>query len=356
MNYKEELINKEVILTSEQKTLTVIDVIENKNFKEIKVSLSNGKTYYLYLGLTKNVFVFVDDKIQKSLLKEVSDCDSNEKQLEKQKEEIRKKAISENKEKAIIENKNKVVKTKRVKDPNIRIDRKNVAYKATYCDGNGNWFTAPCSSSCRNRNCSKNGGGRFCSTNSVCRRVIDGLSTDKDVYDAFNTSFLCYESRMLLDYKIYAGRDDDGTVRGWSLDNDRLVILTTVKPNQIEEERVIFAIFLINHSYDKDDEEASATSYPDCRLSLTEEESESMKYWDYAPGEGDNNIIQWKEGLLRYQTDEMCATVLRDVVRIIEKRNDPAQTEYARNFLNKFLNKIKMQEEDISEKHGARIK
>ena len=42
---------------------------------------------------------------------------------------------------------------------------------------------------------------------------------------------------------------------------------------------------MINHSYDKDDEEASATSYPDCRIALSEEEADQMKYWDYAPGE-----------------------------------------------------------------------
>lgn len=185
---------------------------------------------------------------------------------------------------------------------------------------------------------------------------MDGLVSENEIRNAYNVSFLCYESKLLLDYKIYAGRDDDGTVRGWSLDSDRLVILTTVKPHEPEEERVIFGVFLINHSYEKDDEEASATSYPECRLSLSKEESEQMKYWDYAPGEGINNLIQWKEGLLRYQTDEMCATVLRDFVKVIEKRNDPQQTEYARNFLKIFLQKIGLEEEDIPEKQGARIK
>ena len=51
----------------------------------------------------------------------------------------------------------------------------------------------------------------------------------------------------------------------------------------------------------------------------------------------------------------MCATVLRDLVKIVEKRNDIVQTEYAKAFLRKFLQKIGREEEDIPEKSGARI-
>ena len=80
-----------------------------------------------------------------------------------------------------------------------------------------------------------------------------------------------------------------------------------------------------------------------------------MKYWDYAPGEGKNNLIQWKEGLLRYQTDEMCLTVLKDLVKIIEKRNNEEQTNLAKGFLKKFLSIVGKEESSIPEKNGARL-
>ena len=355
---EEQLLNQQVINNRTGDLLTIVGVTDLVNISETRVSFDNGKTYVLMLAIMNNIIKFVDEEIQKAIVEEISAHNNMQNQIKIKKEEINRQAIEKNRIQAEIDARNKPQKRRgrgSSIDPNIRKDRKNVAYKATYCDGNGDWFKGPCSASCREMNCSKNGGGRFCSTNSACRKVIDGLADESEIKKAFDISFLCYESKMLIDYKIYAGRDDDGTVRGWSLDNDRLVILTTVKPYQNEEDRVIFGAFLINHSYDKDDEEASATSYPDCRIALSEEEADQMKYWDYAPGEGANNLIQWKEGLLRYQTDEMCATVLRDLVKIVEKRNDIVQTEYAKAFLRKFLQKIGREEEDIPEKSGARI-
>ena len=347
MNYKEKLFNQKIILNKENTILGIVEVSDANNIGELKVTLSNNKTYLLLVALPNGALMFVDNDIQNQLLDEISKYNLRQIELEQQNKEAKRLAAIEawKKEEAEKLSKKKI----------IRKDRKNVAYKATYCDGGGHWFKAPCSVACRNANCSKFGGGRFCSTNSVCRKVIDKLATVEEIYGAFNNNMLCYESRILLDFKIYAGRDDDGSLRGWSLDNDRLVILTTVKPGQSEKDRVIFGAFLINHSYDKDDEEACATSYPDCRLSLTEEESECMKYWDYAPGEGDNNLIQWKEGLLRYQADLMCATVLKDLVKIVEKRNNPQETQNAKQFLNKFLEIIKIPEDKIPEKSGARI-
>ena len=355
MDFKELLLNKDVVLTNSGVKLKIVEIREVKNIKELKIVFNNGEAYSLYVAVKNNAISFADKNIQKELIEEISNFDSKQAELAQQIEEVRRTAITEAKKRAEIEARERKQSGQgKGTDQYVRKDRKNVAYKATYCDGNGRWFGAPCSHACRSINCAKNG-GRFCSTNSVCKAVIDGRANEKEVMDAFDSKLLCYESRMLLDYKIYAGRDDDGTVRGWSLDNDRLVILTTVKPGQLEEDRVIFGAFLINHSYDKNDEEASATSYPECRIALTQEEADEMKYWDYAPGEGADNLIQWKEGLLRYQTDEVCATVLKDLVRIIKKRGKPEQTQYAQNFLNIFLSKIKKKESDIPEKSGARI-
>ena len=354
---KELLLNQQVIFNNFPNPLTITNVSDFKSLKDIRITLENGKTIVLFLAFSNNFLKFVDENVQSQIENEVHFVNENHKQLKEEKAKIEAEAMIKAVERAKKIAKNKVAKkhSKIKNNPNIRKDRKNVAVKATYCDGNGTWFSGPCSLECRNRNCSRNG-GRFCSTNSVCKKVIDGSATEQDILEAFNNTFLCYESKMLIDYKIYAGRDDDGTVRGWSLDNDRLVILTTVKPGESEEQRVIFGVFLINKSFDKDEDEAYATSYPSCRLSLTEEEAEQMKYWDYAPGEGANNLIQWKEGLLRYQSDLMCATVLKDMVEVISKRNDQTQTVRANAFLNLFLEKINVKIDDVPNKNGARIK
>lgn len=343
MDYEKELTDQKVILNDGKTEQTIVKVIVRDNVSELMIFLSDSKKPYLLEAALSNAsFSFVNKNIQDEVTKEIADF-----KLKQKEEDEREKVEAIKRQATAIRNGKNTIEV-------VRIDRKNVAYKATYCDGNGDWFRAPCSAKCRNANCSR-GGGRFCSTNSVCKRVVDCLANEEDVKDAFDNVNLCYESRMLLDFKIYAGRDDDGTVRGWSLGNDRLVILTTVKPGYSEEDRVIFGAFLVKQSFDKYNEEASATSYPDCRIALTEEESEHMKYWDYAPGEGKNNLIQWKEGLLRYQTDEMCLTVLKDLVKIIEKRNSEEQTNLAKGFLKKFLSIVGKEESSISEKNGARL-
>ena len=354
---KELLLNQQVIFNDVSDPLTIKSVNDFNSIKDIRITLENGKIISLYVAFNNNVLKFIDETIQSQVANEIHLLNENQQQLKEERAIIEAAAMQKAVERAQkiaqikAANKRSTIKN----NSNVRKDRKNVAVKATYCDGNGNWFSGPCSKECRNRNCSRNG-SRFCSTNSVCKKVIDGLVAEQEIFDAFNDSFLCYESKMLIDYKIYAGRDDDGTVRGWSLDNDRLVILTTVKPGYTEEERVIFGVFLINKSFDKDEEEAYATSYPSCRLSLSEEEAEQMKYWDYAPGEGTNNLIQWKEGLLRYQSDIMCATVLKDIVGIISRRNDNAQTVRANAFLNLFLKKINVKIDDVPTKSGAKTK
>ena len=347
-----ELLGQVVIINASKEEATITQVT-NQKIDEINISLDNGKTYRLKLVIINNIIHFKDDQVQKAVL----DAINNHNIEQDKKEEIRKEAtrvaIQNNIQKSIKAEE----KRKNSSKEKVRKDEKNAAYKATYCDGNGQWFTAPCSAQCRHRNCSKYGGGVFCSTESTCKEVEDGKKDESAINEAFNNTFLCYESRILLDYKIYAGRDGSGKLRGWRLDKDRLVVLTTIKPGREEKDRVIFGAFLVEHSYEKTlEEEASVTSYPDCRLALTPEEAEQMKYWEYKPGERGKNPIQWKEGLTRFISDSVCTTILKDLVKIIEKRNDPLQTASAKAFLNKFLGILHMKEEEIPEKMGALAK
>ena len=354
---REQLINQQVILNTGDK-LTIIDVEKENDLESLTLTFNNEKSARLLMAVKSGYVTFVDNKLQQYVLDVIAEHEDNQHQAELAKQAHREVVLEIAIKRAAKEAKIKATQKKRAKrsDPSIRIDRKNVAYKATYCDGGTNgWFRGPCSQACRERNCSRKG-GEFCRTNSVCKKVEDGHASENEIQEAYTSSFLCYECNLLNEYKIFAGLNHDGTPRGWRLDNDRLVILTTIKPGNSEIDRVIFGAFLIKQSYDKDgDKEAYAISYPDCRLSLTEEEAEELKYWDYAPGEGKDHIIQWKEQLFRYQSDETCAIILRDLVKIIKKRNDPAQSEYAEAFYNKFLEKIHKEDSDIPSPSGPRL-
>ena len=347
-----DLLNQKVVFTA-SKEEAVVTQVEGQKIDEMKISLDNGKKYILKLVIVNKVISFKDEAVQKSVLDEINNHNIAQEKIEEIRKEATRVAIQNNIQKAKEQEKARKYNSKE----KVRKDEKNAAYKATYCDGNGSWFTAPCSAKCRHRNCSKYSGGVFCRTESTCKEVEDSRKDESAINEAFNNTFLCYESRILTDYKIYAGRDGSGKLRGWRLDKDRLVVLTTIKPGREEKDRIIFGAFLVEHSYEKTlEEEASVTSYPDCRIALSEEEAEQMKYWEYKPGEKGNNPVQWKEGLTRFISDAVCATILRDLVKVVEKRNDPAQTEYAKAFLNKFLKLLQMEENEIPEKAGALAK
>lgn len=350
------LINQKV-LHKDGTELIVAKVIESKRLDEVSIVFEGGKTFRLMTCVEKGIITFKDPKIQQQVLDAIDEHNGVKAQIKIQNEENEKIAREVNRKKAEEEaKKNPPLHKRRTGNEYIRKDNQNVAYKATYCDGNGNWFTKPCSLECRERNCSKNARAEFCKTNSLCKRYIDGQATEQDIQNNYSTGFLCYECRLLVDYKVYAGLDYTGKPFNWRLNDNRLVVLTTIKPGCAEVDRVIFGIMLVDKSYPKDgDKEAYATTYPDCRLSLTEEEAEEMKYWDYSKGDKGNRPIQWTERLWRCQPDSVCARILKDMVDVIAKRNNKEQLDYAQKFLNKFLEMIKMDEDEIPEKDGARL-
>lgn len=362
MMRKEQFLDQKVFNVRDEEELTIKDVENPDKIRELKIKFETGKSFILYLAFKNGIIQFKNKELEKEISNEIKQYDLEQEKLEAEQAEINKSAMEVAIKRAEAEAQKRATLPRRgrnsVHRTESRIDKKNIAYKATYCDGNGNWFTSPCSENCREHNCLRSSRAEFCKTNSLCKKVMDGLASENDILNAWKTNFLCYESKLFVDYTIYAGRHNDNRPINWKLDNDRLVILTTVFPGDDERERVIFGAMLINRSIKKDgDKESCATSYPECRIALTPEEAKTMKYWDYAPGEGGNkNLIQWNEKLWRYQTDATCATVLKDLVEVIDKRNNKQESLYAHNFLTKFLELIHMNENDVPEKSGAATK
>ena len=359
---KEKLLGQKILKVSDNTSLTIVGVGNEKTIDDATIELDNGRSIKLFVAIKNGAFQFADPKIQKEVIAEIENFQKSESNKKAQQAQIEKEALAVAKENAkkeeVVIAKTKSPRGNRTARQNVRRDRRNIAYKATYCDGNGNWFAAPCSAETRNFNCNETTRARFCRTNSICKEVENGDKSEAEIMNAYGTNFLCYECKLLREFTIYAGRKGNGALIGWKLESDRIAILTTIFPYQDEEDRVIFGAILINRSYDKDeDREAYATSFPEYRIALTPEEAKTMKYWEYAPGEGANkNLIQWNEQLWRYQNDSTCATILKDLVAVIAKRGNEAETQAAQAFLDKFLGLIKMNEDDIPAKAGALIK
>ena len=357
---KEELLNQKMIYNGE--TLVIVDAYNLNDINDLMVTFDNGKTFKLSLPFTNGKIKFVDEALQNRFNDELNKKADASKEREQKIDANMQHAVKRAKKEAEILASLPPSKKRRIggkQKPYVRKTRHNIAYKATYCDGNGDWFKAPCSEECRKYNCAKTTRATFCRKGSVCREVLDGKKPESAILESLRTNLLCYESRLLLDFTVSAGRKEkDNTPFNWNLRNDTLVVFTTIPMNGKEKDRIICGAMLVKHSYPKDgDKEAYATSYEDCRIALTQKEAEELKYWEYAPGEGSHkNLIQWNEKLWRFQEDITCATILKDIVAVIEKRNDPEQTAYARAFLDKYLQKIGKQLNEIPNKQGVLAK
>ncbi len=240
-------------------------------------------------------------------------------------------------------------------------NRLNGVYKANFCDGNisgkfnncDNWYKAPCSKKCMEKNAKH--GGPNCSKR-ICSKYVNGTATEKDIKELEKNKELCYESHIFTDYEIsagYSGEYPDITPNGWSLEDDRVVLLTTREPGKREEERIIFGVFMVDKVYPMEAKKpARATSYPECRIALTYDEAKHFKYWEYS-GPNKDGSIGWQERLLRYQTDNVCARVLIDIVELMKKTRTPNEVAYAEAFLNKYLKMIGKPANQIPQKNGA---
>jgi len=216
-------------------------------------------------------------------------------------------------------------------------NKRNIAYKATYCDGNGSWFRKPCSKKCIENNIREN---RSWCSRSLCKDFLDGKATSSDINNKWaTTQDLCYESRILEDFSVSAGLDEEtnNPRKFVKLERERLVVLTTVEPKNRGNERIIFGAFLVERIISDEFGADKAISQEDYRIELNINEARKMKFWDYYENANNPDSEQWGSGLIRYLSDDLSAKILYDMVEIIKKRKNSTDTANATDFLNKYL-------------------
>ncbi len=332
MEYK-NLINEKV-KSKEGKIGTITDAYEKGKTIYLIVQIEGEEKRYNFDALIKGFLTFENESLQYELKHEIE----------------KKKTDEENFFKEINEHNNqrleKLSKDKEVKKrKNSNYNKLNIAYKATYCDGNGYWFKNPCSKQCMENNIKS---GRSWCSRSLCKKFIDG-KVGQSVIDEHWQKDLCYESRILEDFTVSAGIDESGSPRSFvKLTRDRLVVLTKVEPSMQGNERIIFGTFLVENIIDQNGTDAAkALSYPKYRIELTQEEARHLKFWNYYSNVNCPESERWNQGLVRYLSDELSAKILYDIVQIIKKRNDIIQSSEAQLFLDKYLEIIGRAENDI---------
>ena len=315
-------------------------VIIGQDEKNITIKFEKEETTFPFPLSFENFLKFKDAKLQSEV--EALIVEFKEKEAQKKTEEREAKLRAAEEAKRAEEE--RIAAEKRKTSPatyDRNADENNLAFKCNFCDGgcsaNCLGFKGVCSDEQIKYNIEKKSRA-WCSDkkDSACYKYHTKAITREEL-DALNTNgnFVCYEAKMLVDWKAEAGEDRNGVdgprarrITGAS--KNSLAVLTTELPDIPDgKKRVIFGVFITGVVDEGDDIQAGyVKAKGDYYIELTPEESKEMMFWHYYKNPNSPEKIQWGTGLYRYMKDTSCARILADIVNI---KTDPAEKAHAQN-------------------------
>lgn len=242
--------------------------------------------------------------------------------------------------------------------------RENIAFKCNYCDGGKSdkeiGFNGACSDEIIKNNIEIEQRTWCSSKESDCLSYLNGKISRMELDNIHNDGgYVCYESQMLREWKAMAGIVQRGDRAGQPMklnkvQNNSLCVLTTRLPNTREEDRFIFAVFLVDENYEGDNyEEGYVSTKSKYKIKLSPKEAENMLFWSYHANENQSEVARWSSGLHRYFGDEQAIQILRDLSLLKEGTEDE---ELAEAFLQYFARINSIDIDSVTEKNGALIR
>lgn len=209
----------------------------------------------------------------------------------------------------------------------------NIAIKCSFCDGGQDadkiGYGGICSDDVIKNNIETEKRPVCKNENSFCRQYHDGVIDRRSLDEILeNNGFICYESRMLKDFKAFAGYSQSGANKSKpiamnKLDKNSLCILTTCYPKTVEEMRCIFAAYLVDDSYSDADRKAGHISTNSkYRFSFSHEESQRLLFWNYYANNTKPDLAKWCMGEYRYFDNIIAAQILKDIEEVKKGTND----------------------------------
>lgn len=283
----------------------------------------------------------------------------------KQKERERQKIQSALEERVESKQNGKIVqRTVEKKSSQKSISRKNIAFKCNYCDGGKTrdriGFYGVCSDKLIEYNISVAHHVWCSSEECPCRQYYDKRIDKQELNSIMrsnaNKGFVCYESAMLRDWKASAGITQTGEDKGkpmrlLKVQPMSLAVLTTREPYTTDDTRFVFAVFLVDETYEGDNrDEGYVTTSSEFRLELKHEEAKKIRFWNYYYNPKAPELIKLGSGLHRYLSAEQAAQILRDIA--VVKSNTPEE-ELAICFYQYFCRINKIDIENLPPPSGA---
>lgn len=327
----ERFINQKVNIKKTSDTVFEEGIITaiSKEDGLITIKTKSKEREFDFATVDNGVIRFVDKELQSiapSFFRELKDC-YEKMQNEKDEENIER------------------IKNEYVCRIRRDIGDSNVAFKCTFCNGGSSdkniGFIGPCTPELREFNVEHRTwcGSNSCRCRKLMRNEIDQITFDRMLESDKKEDFLCYESKMFVDWVCYAGMKEK-TGEPMALNKAQvgsLAVLTT-RPvvNGIEvsqEETQIIGVFLIAKHDDKSSIGGSVSAHDKYRISLTPDESKRMLLWKYHSNENKKEKPFWGSGLHRYLSDMECCQILKDIVDVVI---DKDKKRLAQELLDKF--------------------
>ena len=239
--------------------------------------------------------------------------------------------------------------------------RQNIAFKCNFCNGGHSdeqiGFCSVCSDDLIKYNIDVAKHIWCSSADSDCLRYLNGEISREELDDYMNTEYgVCYESQMLNNWTAFAGIVHSGEREGMPMKLNQvqvnsLCVLTTREPNTPENERFIFAAFLVDETYEGDMRDAGyVTTKSEYKIKLSPKEAKKMLYWNYHANSNQQEVTAWGSGLHRYYDDIEAAQILKDIATI--KKGTEAE-DLANKFFKHFCLINKVDIDNIPKSNGA---
>lgn len=311
-------------------------IIIDHGDKYLTISFQQENKKFQYPDAFKSFLKVKDPSVDNAIHQELNAIDEGKNHIQKEQAEKNRQA-QQSASPQTIAPKIRIITTKspnRIKAKK-EIARYNVAFKCNYCDGGKSpeqiGFNGICSDAIIHNNIAIEHRSWCSDPDCACREYFDGEITRFELEKTMgDNDFICYESQMLREWRAFAGfvligKDKGKPNRLLHVQRYSLCVLTTRDPGVEEHNRYIFAVFLVDDSYEGDKrEEGYVTTSSDYKIKLSPDEAHTMLYWKYHANGNNPTNPAWMQGLHRYLGDEEAALILRDIVSLKRGTKDEA--------------------------------
>jgi hypothetical protein len=220
--------------------------------------------------------------------------------------------------------------------------KRNIAFKCAFCDGGRTdtefGYNGICTDLVLKHNVARLKRPTCIVEGSYCAKFTAGEITRSELDSKTKEqAALCPECSMLTTWRAGAGFEKvtkPKLIR--KVRTNSLCALTTRSvEREKEDERYIFAAFLIGEYSEGDDvNESYVMANPEYKITMTPEESGSIRFWDYYQNEHNPTEAKWGSGLFRYLSDEDSEKMLKDILAVKKGKPDEAQAKKMLDFFS----------------------